>query len=108
VCGCRLPVLRLRVLAYLPAVSTADILVRLTREGLLLALVLSAPVVLSALLVGLFVSVVQATTQIQEQTLSFAPKLVAVMLALAITGPWIGAQLVRFTTALFDVIPRIT
>jgi flagellar biosynthetic protein FliQ len=88
--------------------TTADLLVRLAREGLFLALLLSAPVVLAAMIVGLFVSLVQATTQIQEQTLSFAPKVVAVMLALAITGPWIGAQLVRFTTALFDVIPRIT
>ena len=88
--------------------TTADLLVRLAREGLFLALLLSAPVVLAAMIVGLFVSLVQATTQIQEQTLSFAPKVVAVMLALAITGPWIGAQLLRFTTALFDVIPRIT
>jgi flagellar biosynthetic protein FliQ len=88
--------------------TTADLLVRLAREGLFLALLLSAPVVLAAMIVGLFVSLVQATTQIQEQTLSFAPKVVAVMLALAISGPWIGAQLVRFTTALFDVIPRIT
>jgi flagellar biosynthetic protein FliQ len=88
--------------------TTADLLVRLAREGLFLALLLSAPVVLAAMIAGLFVSLLQATTQIQEQTLSFAPKVVAVMLALAITGPWIGAQLIRFTTALFDVIPRIT
>jgi flagellar biosynthetic protein FliQ len=88
--------------------TTADLLVRLAREGLFLAILLSAPVVLSAMIVGLFVSIFQATTQIQEQTLSFAPKVVAVMLALAVTGPWIGAQLVRFSTALFDVIPRIT
>jgi flagellar biosynthetic protein FliQ len=88
--------------------TTADLLVRLAREGLFLALLLSAPGVLAAMIVGLFVSLLQATTQIQEQTLSFAPKVVAVMLALAITGPWIGAQLIRFTTALFDVIPRIT
>ncbi len=88
--------------------TSADLLVRLAREGLLLAILLSAPVVLAAMIVGLIVSVVQATTQIQEQTLSFAPKVVAVMIALAVTGPWIGAQLIRFSTALFDVIPRIT
>lgn len=88
--------------------TTADLLVRLAREGLFLAVLLSAPIVLTALFVGLFVSLVQATTQIQEQTLSFAPKLVAVLLALLVTGPWIGAQLVRFTAALFDVLPRIT
>jgi flagellar biosynthetic protein FliQ len=89
-------------------VTTADLLVRLAREGLFLAVLLSAPIVLTALFVGLFVSLVQATTQIQEQTLSFAPKLVAVLLALLVTGPWIGGQLVRFTAALFDVLPRIT
>jgi flagellar biosynthetic protein FliQ len=88
-------------------VATADLLLRLLREGLLLALVLSAPVVLAALLVGVIVSVFQAATQIQEQTLSFAPKVVAVMIALAVTGPWIGGQLVRFGTALFDVIPFV-
>ena len=87
--------------------ASADLLIRLLREGLLLALVLSAPAVLAALLVGVVVSVMQAATQIQEQTLSFAPKVVAVMLALAITGPWIGGQLVRFGSALFAVIPLI-
>lgn len=88
--------------------STADYLIRVAREGLFLAILLSAPVVFASLLVGLVVSVFQATTQIQEQTLSFAPKLVAVLLALAVSGPWIGAQIVRFTAAIFAAIPRIT
>ena len=85
-----------------------EYLVRVAREGMYLAIVLSAPVVLAALTVGLIVSVVQATTQIQEQTLSFAPKLVAVLVALAVSSPWIGTQLVRFFAALFEAIPRIT
>jgi flagellar biosynthetic protein FliQ len=89
-------------------VSSADLLVRLLREGLLLALVLSAPVVLATLIVGLFVSLFQAATQVQEQTLAFVPKLVASMLALAISGPWIGAQLVRFFAVIFDVMPRLS
>lgn len=88
--------------------TTADALVRLAREALLLAVLLSAPVVVAALVTGLIVSIFQATTQIQEQTLSFAPKLVAVMVALAVSAPWIGAQLGRFTAALFDFIPRVT
>jgi flagellar biosynthetic protein FliQ len=88
--------------------SSADYLLRVAREGLLLAVILSAPVVLASLVVGLVVSVLQATTQIQEQTLSFAPKLVAVLLALGIAGPWMGAQLVRFTSALFQAVPYIT
>ena len=87
---------------------TTEYLIRVAREGLYLAILLSAPIVLAALAVGLVVSIVQATTQIQEQTLSFAPKLVAVMLALAIASPWIGTQLVRFFAALFEAIPRIT
>jgi flagellar biosynthetic protein FliQ len=88
-------------------VSTADLLVRVCREGLLLAVLLSAPAVLAAMFVGLFVSIVQATTQVQEQTLSFVPKVVAVVLALIATGPWIGAQLVRFTSALFALLPAL-
>ncbi len=88
--------------------TTADYLIRIAREGLLLAILLSAPVVLTSLVVGLAVSVFQATTQIQEQTLSFAPKLVTVLLSLAIAGPWIGGQIVRFTRAVFDAIPHIT
>ena len=75
------------------------------REGLLLALIASAPPVLTSMLVGLFVSIIQATTQIQEQTLTFVPKLVAVFASLAIAAPWIGAQLVRFTRLVFETIP---
>ena len=88
--------------------TTADYLVRAASEGLLLAVLVSAPVVLASLVVGLVVAIFQATTQIQEQTLSFAPKLVAVLVALAVSAPWIGAQLTRFTAALFAAIPRIT
>jgi flagellar biosynthesis protein FliQ len=89
-------------------VSTAEYLVRIAREGLLLAVLVSAPAVLAALVVGLVVSVLQATTQIQEQTLTFAPKLVAVLLSLAIAGPWIGAQLVRFFAVILEAVPRVT
>lgn len=78
-----------------------DYILQIAREGLLLALIVSAPPVLTSLLVGLVVSIVQATTQIQEQTLTFVPKLVAVFVSLAITAPWIGAQLVRFTQLVF-------
>ena len=88
--------------------ATADYLVRIAREGMFLALLVSIPAVGAALLVGLAVSVFQATTQIQEQTVSFAPKLLAVLIAEAIAAPWTGQQLVRFTTAIFEAIPRIT
>jgi flagellar biosynthetic protein FliQ len=81
-----------------------DYLLQVAREGLFLVLVASAPPVLASMLVGLIVSVLQATTQIQEQTLTFVPKIVAVFGSLVIAGPWIGAQLMRFTRLLFEGI----
>lgn len=86
----------------------ADYLVRVAREGLLLAVLIAAPAVLAALAVGFAVSLFQAATQIQEPTLSLAPKLVAVLVALLISAPWIGRQLVTFTATIFDAIPRVT
>ncbi len=62
---------------------------------------------LASMLVGFFVSLFQATTQIQEQTLSYVPKLVAVFVMMAVLGPWIIAQMVRFTTILFESIPLV-
>ena len=82
-------------------------LVRVAREALMLALLLSLPVLGAALVVGLVVSVLQTATQVQEQTLSFVPRLAAALLALAIAGPWIGAQLVRFTSSLWSAIPLV-
>jgi len=82
-------------------------LIRVGREALLLAVMLSAPVVLASLVVGLVVSILQAATQVQEPTLTFAPKLVVVMLTLALFAPWIGSQLVAFTSALMQLIPRM-
>jgi flagellar biosynthesis protein FliQ len=81
--------------------------IRILREGLLLILLLSGGPMLASMLVGFFVSLFQATTQIQEQTLSYVPKLVAVFVMLAVLGPWIIAQMVRFTTILFESIPLV-
>ncbi len=75
---------------------------QITREGLYLVLIASAPPILASLLIGFVISLFQATTQIQEQTLTFAPKIVVTFGVLALVGPWIGAQLVRFTFDLFD------
>ncbi|MBZ4417172.1 flagellar biosynthesis protein FliQ [Myxococcus sp. RHSTA-1-4] len=79
----------------------------ITQEALFLVLVVSAPPVLTSLLVGFLISLFQATTQIQEQTLTFAPKVVIVFGVLALTGPWIGSQLVRFTFHVFDRFPAL-
>jgi flagellar biosynthesis protein FliQ len=77
------------------------------QQALYLVLLVSAPPVLMSLVVGFLISVFQATTQIQEQTLSFAPKVIAVFGVLALAGPWIGSQLVRFTFHVFDQFPAI-
>jgi len=81
-----------------------EAIVRILREALVLVLLLSAPPMLGSLLVGFVVSVFQATTQIQEQTLSYVPKLVTVFVLLAIAGPWILAQAVRFASVVFNSI----
>ncbi len=82
-----------------------DFILQIAREGLLLILIASGPPLLASMGTGLVVSIMQATTQIQEQTLTFVPKLVAVFLSLIIAGPWIGTQLVRFTHTLYTEFP---
>lgn len=79
----------------------------ITQEALFLVLIVSAPAVLTSLLVGFIIALFQATTQIQEQTLTFAPKVIIVFGVLAMTGPWIGSQLVRFTFHVFDRFPAL-
>lgn len=83
----------------------ADALIGLAKEALLLTLVLTAPPVLAAMVVGLVISILQATTQIQEQTLTFVPKLVTIVLVLAFVGPQMFEQLVTFTGRLFTRFP---
>ena len=76
-------------------------------QAMVLAAKLGAPVLLTALLVGFAVSLFQSVTQIQEVTLSFVPKAIAVAVALLVTGNWMLHELVSFTTALFDQIPNL-
>jgi len=78
------------------------------RNGFLTILKVSLPVLLIAMVVGLVISVLQAVTQIQEQTLSFVPKIVAVMLALIIFGNFMLNSLVSLTNGLFRLISTIT
>jgi flagellar biosynthetic protein FliQ len=84
-----------------------EIVLRAVREGLLLVLLLSAPPLLASLAVGLVVGVLQAATQIQDQTLMFIPKLATVVLVLIALGPLLGAQILRFTQALLLAIPAL-
>ena len=79
--------------------------VQVAQEALLLALVLSLPVLAAALLVGLLVSFLQAVTQIQDTALSFVPKLLAVAVALAVSAGWMGGELTRLATRVFTHLP---
>ena len=76
-------------------------------QALVVAAKLGAPMLITALVVGFAISVFQSITQIQEVTLSFVPKAVAVALALVITGQWMIAEIVTFTQTLFERIPQL-
>jgi flagellar biosynthesis protein FliQ len=79
----------------------------LGQNALELTLMVSAPLLLSALAVGLIVSVFQAATQINEMTLSFIPKLVAIFAALLLSGPWIITMLTDYMRRLITSIPTL-
>jgi len=82
-----------------------DLVIYLARETLFTILLLSAPLLGGSLLVGLIVSIFQASTQIQEQTLSFVPKIVAVLVTAVIFGPWMLNVLIGFTRNLLINLP---
>lgn len=71
------------------------------RDALTTALMISGPILVVGLLTGLFVSIFQAVTQIQEQTLSFVPKIIAMMVTLILLIPWIGRQIIEFARQMF-------
>jgi type III secretion HrpO family protein len=83
-------------------------LIALGRETVALVLLVSAPPLLAALVVGLAAGVLQAATQVQEQALGVVPRLVAVFVALGVAAPWIGARLARFAQACLELVPRIS
>ena len=70
-----------------------------------LTVMISLPILLVALVVGLVISILQATTSIQEQTLTFVPKILAIVLAIVIFGSWIAGSMIGFTVEIFDMIP---
>jgi len=86
---------------------TPDTVMTVAHRALEITLMLSAPLLLTALLVGLLVGVFQAATQINEMTLSFIPKLLATAVALVIAGPWMLKVLVSYTRELFEQIPSL-
>lgn len=84
---------------------TPESVMTIARQAVELTLTISAPVLLTALIIGLLVSIFQAATQINEQTLSFIPKLVGMFGVLIIAGPWMVGLMVDFIQRLFSNIP---
>lgn len=85
----------------------AQIVLTMGQEALLMLLMVSAPVLGAALVVGLLVSLFQAVTQIHEATLAFVPKLVAVIAVFAIAGPWMLTMLVEYLKRTMEAIPAM-
>ncbi|MBM4004080.1 MAG: flagellar biosynthesis protein FliQ [Planctomycetes bacterium] len=79
----------------------------LGREALMLALLISAPILLVGAGVGLIVGLLQALTQVQDQTVAFVPKIVAMVLALSFCMPWVLQQLLEYSQTLISNIPRV-
>jgi flagellar biosynthetic protein FliQ len=84
-----------------------DFVVHLFREAFYTALLVSAPVLVVSLLVGLLISVLQAATSLQEFTLTFVPKLIAIAAALVLTLPWMIDTMIAFTINVFQQIPTL-
>jgi len=81
--------------------------INILREAIVLMLLLSAPALLVALVVGVVISIIQAATQIQEQTLTFVPKIIAVFITLLVLAPWLFKMLINFTENLYARIPTM-
>jgi flagellar biosynthetic protein FliQ len=80
--------------------------VDLGRDALMIATLVSAPILIAGMVVGLIIGLLQALTQIQEQTVAFVPKLIAMALALAVSLPWILGRLLEYTEQLIHNIPN--
>lgn len=85
---------------------TQETVIHLAQEALTVVLMVSAPILGLGMLVGIIVSILQATTQIQEQTLTFVPKILAVMAAILLFGPWMLRLVTVFTYTLFNQLPN--
>ena len=86
---------------------TPELVMNIGRQAIEMTLVLSAPLLLAALVIGLIISIFQAATQINEQTLSFIPKLLGILLTLILAGPWMLQTMVDYIRRLIESIPQI-
>jgi flagellar biosynthesis protein FliQ len=85
---------------------TPETVITIAEEGIWTVLLICGPLLILALVIGLIVSIFQATTQIQEQTLAFVPKIVAVLLGMIFFGPWMLSRLLSYTTDIFSNLTR--
>ena len=85
---------------------TPETVIAIAEEGIWAVLLICGPLLLLALVVGLIVSIFQATTQIQEQTLAFVPKIVAVLVGIVIFGPWMLSHMLSYTNNIFSNLTR--
>ncbi len=86
---------------------TENMIMSILKQAIETGLMVAAPILIVSILIGLIVSVFQATTQIQEQTLTFVPKLVAVALTGLIAGSWMLHRMVNFTQSIFEIMTNI-
>jgi flagellar biosynthetic protein FliQ len=86
---------------------TPETVTTIGQQALWVTMLIAAPLLLSALAVGLLVGMFQAATQINEMTLSFIPKLLVLVLALVVAGPWMLGVIVNYTTQLLQQIPAL-
>ncbi len=83
---------------------SGDLVLEIFTEAIMLAFKLSVPTLMIAMLVGLIIAILQAATQVHEQTLTFAPKAIIVALALLAMGPWMGSSLIEFFNRINDLM----
>jgi flagellar biosynthetic protein FliQ len=81
-----------------------QIILRIGLEGLYIAFLISLPVVLTALAIGLFISIIQAATQIQDQTITFVPKLIGIAVIIYLFGGWMLSHIVNFMNRSFQIL----
>lgn len=86
---------------------SGDMAIQIGRDALGMVLLVSAPMLGLGLIVGILVSIFQATTQIQEQTLAFIPKIIAIFVAILVFGPWMLSMLVGYTREIFISLPHM-
>jgi flagellar biosynthesis protein FliQ len=85
---------------------SSESVIAIAERGIYTVLMVSGPLILIALIVGLIISIFQATTQIQEQTLAFVPKIIAVLVGMVVFGPWMLSHMLSYATEIFTNLTR--